>query len=162
MDTVTSDKGTNRKHALLVVEDNPSMRLLFKHLLQVAYEVEAVSGIDEALHRAEQQVFDGLVLDIQLGEDRTGVDLLHILRARPAYREVPALACTAYAQSGDDFLKQGFDAFLGKPFSREALYAVLERIIGYHEQPCGNVALGQIIRQKPRIPAFFARILAFR
>ena len=144
MKTVIPDEDTKRKHALLVVEDNPSMGLLFKHLLQGAYEVEIVSGVDEALGRAEQRVFDGLILDIQLGEDRTGVDLLHLLRARPAYREVPAVACTAYTQSDDAFLKEGFDAYLGKPFTREALYGVLERVL------CGA---RQAVQQRPSVRA---------
>lgn len=129
MDTMTSSEDSSRKHTLLVVEDNPSMRLLFKHVLQVAYEVEIVSGVDEALQVTEQRLFDGLILDIQLGEGPTGVDLLHLLREKPAYREVPAVACTAYAQPDDDFLKEGFDAYQAKPFTRKSLCGILETVL---------------------------------
>ena len=80
---------------MLVVEDRSMMRLLLKHVLNTEYEVRLASCVDEALQVAQQRPFDVLLLDIQLGETHTGIDLLQLLRQMPAYREVPAVACTA-------------------------------------------------------------------
>ncbi len=120
----------SEKRSLLVVEDNPTMRLLMKHVLKTAYEVETASCVDEALRMAQERGFDGLLLDIQLGEPRTGIDLLQMLRQMPAYREVPAVACTASRGPGDRerILEAGFDEYVEKPFTKEQLHAALERV----------------------------------
>ena len=121
----------SEKRSLLVVEDNPTMRLLMKHVLKTAYEVETASCVDEALRMAQERGFDGLLLDIQLGEPRTGIDLLQMLRQMPAYREVPAVACTASRGPGDRerILEAGFDEYVEKPFSITQLHEALARVL---------------------------------
>ena len=111
----------SEKRSLLVVEDNPTMRLLLKHVLKTAYEVETASCVDEALRMAQERLFDALVLDIHLGETRTGIDLLQLLRQMPAYREVPAVACTASVGSRASALEAGFDEYVEKANVRDTL-----------------------------------------
>ena len=120
--------GERRKRSVLVVDDNLTMRSLLKHVLKTAYEVETASCVDEALRMAQERRFDGLLLDLQLGEPRTGIDLLLMLRQMPAYREVPAVACTASRGPGDRerILEAGFDEYVEKPFTKEQLHAALE------------------------------------
>ncbi len=123
--------GEHRRCSVLVVEDNPTMRLLLKHVLKTEYEVRLASSVDEALQVAQQRPFDALVLDIQLGEARTGIDLLQQLRQMPAYREVPAVACTASMTPGGraSALKAGFDEYVEKPFSKAQLHEALARVL---------------------------------
>ena len=72
-----------------------------------------------------------VLLDINLGVIRTGVDVLHELRQVPEYATIPAVAVTAYALPGDRerFLEAGFDAYLGKPFTEEELRQVLIEVL---------------------------------
>ena len=130
MNHVLPVNGENRKRSLLVVDDNPTMRLLLKHVLKTKYQVETASCVDEALRLAQERPFDALVLDINLGEPRTGIDLLEMLRQMPAYREVPAVACTASMIPGSrpQLLEAGFDEYVEKPFTKEQLHEALERI----------------------------------
>ena len=76
--------------------------------------------MEEALEvtRQDQNAFDLLILDINLGNGRTGTDLLEELRRREEYVHVPAAAVTAYALPEDrgHLLDAGFDAYLAKPF----------------------------------------------
>lgn len=120
----------SEKRSLLVVEDNPPMRLIFKHMLKTKYQVETASCVDEALQLAQERPFDALVLDINfLGEPRTGIDLLEMLRQMPAYREVPVVACTALIPVlRPQLLEAGFDECVEKPFTKEQLHAALERV----------------------------------
>ena len=121
--------GEHRMRSVLVVEDNLTMRLLLKHVLKTAYEVETASCVDEALQVAQQRPFDALVLDIQLGETRTGIDLLQLLRQMPAYREVPAVACTASMGGRAHTLEAGFDEYVEKPFTKGQLHEALARVL---------------------------------
>ena len=118
----------SEKRSLLVVEDNPPTRLLFKHMLKTKYQVEIASCVAEALQLAQERSFDALVLDINfLGEPRTGIDLLEMLRQMPVYREVPIVACTAF-MIRSQLLEAGFDECVEKPFTKEQLHAALERV----------------------------------
>ncbi len=128
MNNVLPVNGEHRKRSVLVVDDNLTMRSLLKHVLKTAYEVETASCVDEALRMAQERRFDGLLLDIQLGEPRTGIDLLLMLRQMPAYREVPAVACTAFASDRERIREAGFDECVEKPFTKEHLHAALEPV----------------------------------
>ena len=108
-------KGTSR---VLVIEDDPHIRKLLGHLLGPRYDLELAATSEEALALARAQPFDLFLIDINLGETRTGLDVLSALRQMPVYETTPAIACTAYALHGDreQFLAYGFDAYIDKPF----------------------------------------------
>jgi len=113
---------------VLAVEDNSETQLLLEHLLKKSFEVTVVAGVDEALEAVENTRFDILLLDINLSEERTGTDLLHMLRERKDLNGIPAIALTAYAMPGDreDFLEAGFAQYVSKPFTRADLTEAIE------------------------------------
>ncbi len=116
---------------ILIVEDNPPIQMLLRHLLCKRFDVKLANSVDSALQRASSEHFDLFLLDINLGEDRTGVDLLGLLREMPAYSATPAVACTAYAgpQYRDHFLANGFNRYVDKPFSRPILLGAIEEAL---------------------------------
>jgi len=121
---------------ILVLEDNPESRLLLRHLLRKDFEATIVAGADDAMAEAERRNFSVALLDINLGERRTGVDVLQLLRNTPSFANTPALACTAYALPGDreHFLQAGFADYVSKPFVKADLLAALHRAIALAEQ----------------------------
>jgi CheY-like chemotaxis protein len=123
-----NEKGNPR---ILAVEDNPDTQLLLRYLLRPHYELEIVPHVDDALEAARNGQFDLLVLDINLGEERTGIDLLVELRQMAKYSTTPALALTAYAMPGDRerFEESGFDEYISKPFTRKELYEALQSML---------------------------------
>ncbi len=114
--------------SILAVEDNRETQLLLQHLLESSFHVVVADGVESALAAAEEHRFDVLLLDINLSERRTGIDLLHLLRKQDKHRQAPAVALTAYAMPGDreKFIEEGFDAYISKPFSREDLKTIIE------------------------------------
>jgi len=108
---------------ILTVEDNPDTQTLLRYMLQQHFNMSFSSHVDEALNLAAEKEFNLFLLDINLGESRTGVDLLHLLREQPRYANTPALALTAYAMPGDRerFLDAGFNGYISKPFTRREL-----------------------------------------
>lgn len=117
--------------SILAVEDNPETQLLLQHLLEPAFRIMVTDGIQNALDAARQDRFDILLLDINLSEEKTGIELLHMLRDHQNSPPTPAIALTAYAMPGDreSFIEAGFDAYVSKPFTRSDLMEVIESIL---------------------------------
>lgn len=128
----TSSASEGSRPRILALEDNAESRLLLKHLLRKDFDAVIVPDADSTLETAAEQSFDVLLLDINLGEKRTGVDVLKALRALPGYDETPALACTAYALPGDRerFLEAGFAKYVSKPFVKAELLGALHHAAG--------------------------------
>ncbi len=122
---------------ILAVEDNPETQLLLQHLLQSSFNIVTAASVDEALDQSTNGRFHLLLLDINLGEKRTGVDLLDMLREIENVVDVPAIALTAYAMPGDrdTFIDAGFDAYVSKPFTRDDLMSTINRVLGSPETP---------------------------
>ncbi len=117
---------------ILVVEDHEDNRRIFRDLLTGAgYDtVEAATG-EEGVTLAERDVPDLILMDIQLpGVD--GYEATRRIKANPALRQIPIIAVTSYALSGDDIktLEAGCDAYVAKPFSPRALLAVIREHLG--------------------------------
>jgi len=88
-------------------------------------------GSDEAVELAGGRAFAAMLVDINLGEERTGVDLLRQLRGQEATRRTPAIACTAHSMPEDEehFYEAGFDGYLAKPYRKAGLIGVLREAI---------------------------------
>ena len=116
---------------ILIIEDNKDTQTLLKYLLGPDYDLRIVGEFNQAIELAGESIFDLLLIDINLGEERTGVDLLHILRETDPYHEVPMIAITAYAMPGDfqRFINIGFDAYISKPFTRPDLINTIKNFI---------------------------------
>jgi two-component system, cell cycle response regulator DivK len=69
-----------------------------------------------------------ILLDIQL-PDISGVEAVQRLKADEQTRMIPIIAVTAFAMSGDreKILDSGCDDYISKPFSINALLALVER-----------------------------------
>jgi CheY-like chemotaxis protein len=120
---------------VLVVEDNRDTQLLLQYFLRAHCTLEIAAHVEEALRMATGAPFDVFILDINLGEERTGIELLQLLRSLPLHQQTPALALTAYAMPGDRerFLSAGFDRYISKPFTRQELLATLLDLITLDE-----------------------------
>jgi CheY-like chemotaxis protein/nitrogen-specific signal transduction histidine kinase len=116
---VTAPQAHPSKPCILVVEDTPEIEMLVEYMLSDFYEVATVSHEAAALALARDRRFDLVLMDINLGSARTGVDVMEALREMPGYRDVPIVAMTAYALLEDRtrFLQAGFDGYLSKPFT---------------------------------------------
>ena len=116
---------------ILAVEDNRDTQLLLYYLLNTHFNLEIVAQVDEAMQAAAKSTFDAFVLDINLGEARSGVELLCMLRTLPQHEHTPALALTAYALPGDRerLLEAGFAGYVSKPFTRTDLLDGISQLL---------------------------------
>ena len=110
---------------ILVVEDNEKNLKLVRDVLQFAgFDVVAASSAEQGVAMAIERPPDLVLMDLQLpGMD--GTEALRLLRDSPRTRSVPVVAVTAFAMKDDRerALNAGFDGYLEKPISVQALPA---------------------------------------
>ena len=116
---------------ILVIEDQEDTRRIRRDLLTSAgYEmIEAVTG-EEGLTLVEKEHPDLVLMDIQLpGFD--GYEATRRIKANPGLNQIPIIAVTSYALSGDDVKAReaGCDAYVTKPFSPRALLAKIREYV---------------------------------
>jgi CheY-like chemotaxis protein len=107
---------------IAVVEDNPDNRLLVRVILESRYQVADYEDGFTALAGLQQQKPDLVLLDVSLPE-MDGTEVLKRIRADERLRDLPVIALTAHAMSGDreKFLAAGFDDYVTKPIVDETL-----------------------------------------
>ena len=114
---------------ILVVEDQEDNRQILRDLLASAdYEaMEAWDG-EAALKAVAASRPDLILMDIQLpGID--GYEVTRRIKADPALHDIPIIAVTSYALSGDEDKARaaGCDAYVTKPYSpRQLLLKIRE------------------------------------
>lgn len=118
-------------HRILVVEDQEDNRRILRDLLtSVGYEViEATTG-EDGVTAAESHVPNLILMDIQLpGID--GYETTRQIRANPELHQIPIIAVTSYALSGDDVkaYEAGCNSYVAKPFSPRALLAKIREYL---------------------------------
>lgn len=112
---------------ILVVEDEASLRLLYRNELEIeGYEVSDVGTGADALKVLEYEKIDAVVLDLRL-PDVYGLQLLNDMLSYR--RNLPIIINTAYDQFREDFHCWGAEAFVVKSSDLSELKNALARVI---------------------------------
>jgi DNA-binding response OmpR family regulator len=125
---------TDRPHQILIVDDEPNVRLVFRTALESAgYQVaEAEDGVT-AFEALETAPADVVLLDLQMPR-LDGMELLR--RLRESGHNVPVVIVTAHGSIPDavEAMKLGAIDFLTKPLSPEHLRRVVAEVIRRHSE----------------------------
>ena len=115
---------------VLVIEDDPSARMLMRHALRDVVRTDAASTVADALRMAETVPYDGLLVDLNL-PDGDGTEVVDTLREQTPYWGVPMVAVTAHQlpEGRGHFLNAGFDAYVAKPFEKEELCTLVRHLV---------------------------------
>jgi two-component system cell cycle response regulator DivK len=116
---------------ILLIEDQEDNRRIVRDLLtSVGYKlIEAVTG-EDGVALAEQHRPDLILMDVLL-PGLNGYDATRLIKAKPGLRQIPIIAVTSYALSGDDVraMEAGCDAYISKPFSPRELLAKIREFL---------------------------------
>ena len=114
---------------VLVIEDDEVLRqLLIDVLSDQGYEVEAAETGEEGLRAMEQDVFDIVLLDINLpGMD--GMDVLRLVPARQPDAQVVMMTAFGTVDTAVEAMKQGAFDYINKPFSTDELLLTINRAL---------------------------------
>lgn len=118
---------TSSWNRVLVVEDDPQLRELYRMALRAAgYAVVAVEDGADALRQVEQTVPALVVLDLGLPRLH-GRDVHSELKARPDTRDVPIVVVTGGDVSEAEASQ--FACILRKPFDADRLVAAVRQCL---------------------------------
>ena len=115
-------------HRILVVEDDPTLRLVLRDNLQTeGYNVEVAADGASAVKSARTTIPDLIVLDLTL-PDHDGFELLPILRS---LGQVPIIVLTARIQRNEKLkgLALGADDYITKPFDPAEFLARIRAVL---------------------------------
>ena len=119
---------------ILIAEDDATSQLVATKLLEkVGHEVVAVDNGEQALIALKEQVFDFVLMDVQMPVV-DGVEATHALRQGEAgslNKDIPIIAMTAYTMAGDKdkFLEAGMNGYIAKPVDIKTLQSVLGEVM---------------------------------
>ncbi len=116
------------KHVVLVEDEINIAEAIRFVLSQEGWRVETLASGAGAVEVIRKVMPDLVMLDVML-PGKSGFEILHELRADPAFADMPILMLTARGQSRDREMaeKAGVSRFMTKPFSNaEMLDAVRE------------------------------------
>jgi signal transduction histidine kinase/ActR/RegA family two-component response regulator len=115
---------------VLAIDDEPDARELLQCILEIEQvTVRLAASVQEALSQLEDAIPDLIISDISMPE-MDGYDLIRQVRRIQPHR-IPAIALTANAKAEDRLsaIAAGFDAYLAKPITPEALLQKIEEVL---------------------------------
>lgn len=122
----------NKEIKVLIVDDDPfSCQVISRSLSKVGYEVkEAICG-EEALTKANIEIPNLIILDVNL-PDMTGYEVCEQLKLNPRTEFIPILNITATYTKNEDWahgLECGADNYLIKPIDPHVLLAIVSSML---------------------------------
>jgi len=116
---------------ILVIEDNPVNMKLFRVLLkQERYEVMEADDAETGIELAHRKPPRLILMDIGLpGLD--GLNATRIIKKDSVLKDIPILALTAHAMSGDEekAREAGCDGYMSKPIDIRAFLEMVSRYL---------------------------------
>ncbi len=136
---------TSDLHTLLIVEDNPDVRLYLTAFLEKDYHLLLAKDGQEGIDIAIEQVPDLIVSDVMMPV-KDGFALCDTLKNDGRTSHIPIVLLTAKAdfESRLSGLRRGADAYLTKPFEQDELLVRLEQLL----------ALRKKLQERYRNPTF--------
>jgi two-component system copper resistance phosphate regulon response regulator CusR len=113
---------------ILVIEDDPTVGQFVKRgLEEQRWGVDLVANGEEGERMAASDAYDLVILDLRL-PGKSGIEVLHTLRARGFERPVLILTAQDAVDAKVQTLRAGADDYVTKPFAFEELLARVEAL----------------------------------
>jgi len=119
------------KKRLLVVDDEPSIRLILEHYFKNEYEVTIKSNGKEAMDWLENgNHVDAIIADFAM-PIMNGLDFIKQLRASTLLKNIPLIMLSGKDETSNKItcLKAGADDYVIKPFNPEEVDIRIKNIL---------------------------------
>jgi PAS domain S-box-containing protein len=119
------------KPKILLVEDNEDNIFVTREYLKEYYEVDSAVSEAEALENVEKNNYELILMDINLGPGKNGLEVTREIRKNKNHHRVPVIALTGltFREDKHRLLAGGCDYFLGKPFTKKDLLALVDKVL---------------------------------
>ena len=115
----------------LIVDDSATEREIISGCLRASgLEIVTAKSGEEALNKIFGQKPDLIILDVVL-PGLSGFEICRKLKSEPHTSQIPIVICSTKRTEMDKFwgLKQGADAYLGKPLDRQELLQTVRKLL---------------------------------
>lgn len=125
--------GATRALKILVADDNLiNQRILANMLGKIGHDVTLVENGAEACSKAEEQIFDVILMDVHM-PILGGIDATKWIKAMDSERAaVPIVGCTAdaFPEQLERFKQAGMEDVVTKPINKRRLLTVINQVLG--------------------------------
>ncbi len=139
------------KPRILIADDEPlTLELVVEHLEAEGYEVQVVSGGEEAIEVARKSIFKLVLTDLSM-PGMGGMEVLaHFVKHHP---ETPVIVLTGFGtiETAVEAIKRGAYDYLSKPANLDEISLTLKRAIDHKDLKEENVALRSQIQEQHRL-----------
>jgi len=106
------------KNILLVDDDNRNIFALSAILKAKGFTVDSAGGMKEAFDYLEKQQGAGVILLDMMMPEMDGYEALSVLKNNSSFKQIPVIAVTAQAMTGDreKCMAAGADEYISKPW----------------------------------------------
>ena len=113
---------------VLVLDDDPDIGTMIRAMLKLrGYDVVVTESAQEMFNSLSQGPVHLILSDMLLSGD-DGTDICSRLKADPATSDIPVIMFSAHPNARELCIKAGADAFIGKPFDIQELYATVDEL----------------------------------
>ena len=113
----------------LLDDDELIVTMLSRALRNEGFETQVQTSSQEIIEKLEEWHPDIMLLDINLGEDRNGLDILGEIKAHEIETEVLMLTGDDTAESAIEAMKFGASDYLTKPFNVDEVIMVIRGVL---------------------------------
>ncbi|MFT7155445.1 MAG: signal transduction histidine kinase/DNA-binding response OmpR family regulator [Parvicella sp.] len=122
------------RQTILVVEDNPDMRLFLRNLLNDNFNILTAKNGQEGLETLENEYVELIISDIMMPKV-DGITFCQKAKSNPVTSHIPIILLTALAIDDKRIsgYESGADSYIVKPFAPELLMARISNLIASRE-----------------------------
>jgi DNA-binding NtrC family response regulator len=135
------------KGSILIIDDEQEIRETLEQVLKLeGYSPASASTAEEGLKKAEEQLFDLILLDVSL-PDRNGLEVLrNIKRDSP---DTGVIMITAYdsGQTAFQASKEGADSYIPKPWDNDRLLLEVRNTLAKSRLQVENIQLRRALKR---------------
>ena len=115
-----------KKGKLLIVDDEPNIRLLVRKIFEKEYNVIEAENGKEAVDSALRNEPDIILMDIMMPE-MDGYETIRVIRKDVRFKSTPIIALTAKAMKGDreKCIAAGASDYISKPINTDQLLSLM-------------------------------------
>ncbi|EMF45856.1 hypothetical protein B481_2697 [Planococcus halocryophilus Or1] len=126
----TNHEGSEENPPVMIVEDDMSLALLLSEELKVnGFKVIYHTSPKEAFKEAKRTPLVGAVVDIMLGEELSGWDLVDMMKEDPLTKDIPIVISSALDPSSDAKKIDKISHYLTKPYAPTNLSKVMKKLL---------------------------------
>jgi CheY-like chemotaxis protein len=122
--------GDSEKKVILAIDDMGEVLMSINEILGDEYDVRLAKNADAGLMLFDKEHVDLALLDIEMPE-KSGIDILRIIRHNPAFKNLPVIFITSNSSKMivQQAVSMGIEGYISKPFTADKLRAKVTEIL---------------------------------